>query len=251
MWLFIPLLIAGFLFAGYGLIWLFQTGFLRSLKPRTIDQIREGLAVVQGKVKAQKPLTAPVSGEKCVYYYYELRGQSDSYKLKGNSLRKSGSNENVTCLGESRVAFSLIDKTGSVTVHPDRAVVDVNATNKYEVKDEKMLDDLREKLASSSFGNLINSGLSKVGETMEIRSRDRVIFEYLLKDGDKVSVIGASVRNTGGDTAYLIKKGGLGTWFKITNEGMNGFIRITRMQILGTTSFGLLLIGLGLFAMSR
>jgi hypothetical protein len=94
-------------------------------------------AAVQGTVKCDRPLTAELSKEPCVYYdmrveerYEETYWEKDA---QGNSQSRTRTGTNTVASNSQRRDFRIEDATGRITVNPNNAHIDpVQVVSKYE-----------------------------------------------------------------------------------------------------------------------
>lgn len=113
--------------------------------------VREGLAEIEGEARPAAPLTAPLSGQPCVYYRYKLEEQR-----RGRPGRRQW---RTVDRGESEQPFYLEDSSGRIRVEPAGA---------------EMV--LRRDFRSSGWGGLL-SGRKRLSE-------------WRIEPGDRVFVLG-------------------------------------------------------------
>jgi hypothetical protein len=154
---------------------------LKSLGPDSIKQLVE----IKGDLKTSNPLTSEIAQEKCMAYKYSVEERyEEEYEEQdsdGNIIHKTRSGYNTVESNERRTEFSVTDDTGTITVDPDGAPLDMEkSTERYEPWNQGMQPLT---IGAFTFGNMSHS-----------RDRRRIlgyrISEYVFPVNRRVYVVG-------------------------------------------------------------
>lgn len=108
--------IGGILLGGWffliGIYWLLRKRIIENIPTSKIRSLSMGLTEIYGEVLPlnEKTLVCPMSGKRCVYYFYQ--------KIKSRRRGNLG-------MGTMRIPFIIRDSTGVVIVNPEGAHFDI------------------------------------------------------------------------------------------------------------------------------
>ena len=118
--------IAGLVTFYFGFNYLSQKRLIENTPTSKARSVAIGPAELVGKADfAEKPLVAPITGEDCVYWRYEVK-----------ELHQHGKSSSWDTIdqGVSQSKFYIVDETGRVLVNPEGAKVDIPFDFLYEWK---------------------------------------------------------------------------------------------------------------------
>jgi hypothetical protein len=227
-------LIGGFVF----FLGFFKWRKLRVIRDTPRSKIRSmamGVVEIHGSVEADQLIRSPFSKTECVYYKWEIKEyrRSSSSSGKGSSQRweEVGS-------GERSVPFFAKDETGRALVKPDKAEFVVSYKNAYYQKGKGLIDSFKAipKIIEvlKNFDPYNPTSLNVEGDDLEpmdsgnsiraVSVGDRKYYEYFVKPGDNLFVLGTAANDSSAPNNVIIKRGKNEKIFIISDKNERGVL---------------------------
>jgi hypothetical protein len=219
----------------------------RDIPRSMIRSLAIGISEIHARVKPLELLTAPFSGDKCVWCKYSVQ----EYRPK-----KKGSDWVTIAYDDIRVPFLARDDTGEVRIEPTGAeiITDVRREFKQDVGFVegfgRMFDGLErwgkssaEKLAGLNLSNLQPIGQ---GQWTTWTRGDRHFKEYYLAPDDPLYIMG-TVAIDSQSNELVVRKGSNNPMYFIGDKAETEIIRTLKKKFITGTIFGIIAIvgGLG------
>jgi hypothetical protein len=223
--------------------------------PRTkIGDLTGGFVEIHGIIKPEEVIKTPFSEIDCVYCRYEI----EEYRIGYDSDGESDDKWVTIAKGERRLPFYGKDNTGEVKIDPIDADFQISSEIKYYQSrgTSAQKNMISRALTSWKKGFEIDLDLDSIGlehvdtskswNVRRLRIGDRKYFEYYLKPGDELFVIGTALSELDATKDYVIKKGFDEPTFIISNQSEIEVISTFKSQLAASTIFGLIAIVVGI-----
>jgi len=215
---------AGIFFFVTGLRWLSRKRLIENTPTSKIRSLAMGLVEIFGEIVPREKFTAPLSGNDCVYYKYQI----EEYRSSG----KSGTWVEIDA-GEQRSIFYAKDETGMVFVNPDGAQIEIPPG--VELSSGIRKDPPENiKLFLKSRG-LSYEGFLGINKSMRFK-------EWHLAPGDKVYIMGtasdnplvADGRAQRGVEDIMIMRGEHEKFYYISDKPEKAVLKSLQRRVLGS-----------------
>ncbi|MFC1722606.1 GIDE domain-containing protein [Nanoarchaeota archaeon] len=201
-----------------GFIWMREKKFIEELPTSNVRGLAMGPVEIKGKVEKAKLLTAPFSGEPCVYYKYTVVSKESMPPIPPIQECSQG----IDC-----VSFSIRDKTGAVLVDPREAVIEIPKRYRY-------VSSLRRRPPKA-----IAEFCKRVGYPELLKKKKIQYTEWCIKPGDLLYVMGTAgenphIKDTKGlknTDDIMIQKGKDFDFFYISNKHEPDVLRKFKSKI--------------------
>ena len=215
---------AGSVFLVVGIRWWKRYRLIQDMPTSKMRSVAMGFVEVKGNVKQlDDVLTAPMSGDTCVYYKYTV----EKSHVEGRGQRRW----DVIADGEDSIPFVLEDETASVVVDPKDAMIEVDDDFRIETStDDPTLPDSLKTFIGRSYQLSDNEG-------RPLRDRVRIREAYIGID-DELYVLGSAMSNPGvesgsalqGSERVMIGKGQNEPTFFISDKDELGIVSSLRAR---------------------
>lgn len=227
---------------------------IRDTPTSKIRSMAMGIVEIAGKVSGIDTIKAPFSNEECVCYKYIVKRYTRHTRSTKNGTQTYYTWD-VVQRGDRRANFLANDDTGSVEVDAKGADIDIPLNNLFYQRANfaravkgmfsvlNMFDTGKSDLDVSSW-NLKKWEKDKIFGFYTVG--DRKYYEYLLRPGDDLYILGTAANTTKNKSGVVIKKGSNEATYIISNLSEDKVANKMRNGMLLAFIFGVIFTLVGL-----